>query len=159
MTDFIIDLKPDRADEKDAERPEVIGKVGVYYQRPSNEIGFLIARKHWAKGLAREALTAVLDHLFGLENTSFCLGFGLEGNEKQELSRNPSQLTVAELQSRWLYPSITADTDPRNAASIGLLHSLGFVENGYAKNTVQLGDECCDSQYWKLERQRWLDRV
>ena len=47
---------------------------------------------------------------------------------------------------------ITADVDPRNAASIGLLLSLGFAETHRASGTWQVGDQLCDSVYFALER-------
>jgi RimJ/RimL family protein N-acetyltransferase len=45
---------------------------------------------------------------------------------------------------------ITADVDPRNAASIGLLTRLGFVRTGEAKATVKVGGEWADSLYFEL---------
>ena len=45
---------------------------------------------------------------------------------------------------------LTADVDPRNAASIRLLERAGFVETGRAKGTWQVGDELCDSVYFRL---------
>jgi [ribosomal protein S5]-alanine N-acetyltransferase len=53
VTDFIICLKPDLTP---------IGKIGVWQDQ---EIGFLVSRKHWRKGLAKEALDAILPYLFG----------------------------------------------------------------------------------------------
>jgi RimJ/RimL family protein N-acetyltransferase len=47
---------------------------------------------------------------------------------------------------------ITADVDPRNSASIGLLLRLGFTETHRAKGTWQVGDELCDSVYFALPR-------
>jgi len=47
---------------------------------------------------------------------------------------------------------LTADVDPRNAASIGLLTKLGFVETGRAERTFLIGDEWCDSIYMALPR-------
>lgn len=47
---------------------------------------------------------------------------------------------------------LTADVDPRNTASIGLLHRLGFSETHRAKGTWQVGDELCDSVYFALPR-------
>lgn len=46
---------------------------------------------------------------------------------------------------------LTADTDPRNTASISLLERHGFVETGSAARTWLVGDEWCDSIYWRLE--------
>jgi [ribosomal protein S5]-alanine N-acetyltransferase len=51
-TDFII---IDRSSSR------TIGKIGVWQ---SSEIGFLLARKYWGKGLAKEALLAILRYLF-----------------------------------------------------------------------------------------------
>ena len=46
--------------------------------------------------------------------------------------------------------AIEADVDPGNAASLGLLKSLGFVETGREKNTMQIGGEWKDSVYLSL---------
>lgn len=48
--------------------------------------------------------------------------------------------------------AITADVDPRNAASLTLLRKLGFVETGRAERTFLVGDEWCDSIYLALSR-------
>ncbi|MEM7210484.1 MAG: GNAT family N-acetyltransferase [Pseudomonadota bacterium] len=53
---------------------------------------------------------------------------------------------------------VTADVDPRNAASISLLTALGFVETGRASGTLQLGEELCDSIYFAVTRQAWQAR-
>jgi RimJ/RimL family protein N-acetyltransferase len=52
------------------------------------------------------------------------------------------------------YPieAVTADVDPRNAASLKLLAKLGFVETGRAERTFHIGDEWCDSVYLALQR-------
>jgi [ribosomal protein S5]-alanine N-acetyltransferase len=47
---------------------------------------------------------------------------------------------------------LTADVDPRNAASLHVLGKLGFVETGRAENTFLLGDEWCHSVYLALPR-------
>ena len=46
--------------------------------------------------------------------------------------------------------AITADVDPRNAASLKLLTRLGFSETGRASRTFLIGDEWCDSIYLAL---------
>jgi ribosomal-protein-alanine N-acetyltransferase len=46
---------------------------------------------------------------------------------------------------------LTADVDPRNLSSIMLLARHGFMETGRAKGTWQVGDELCDSIYYRLE--------
>jgi [ribosomal protein S5]-alanine N-acetyltransferase len=100
----------------------VIGKAGAW-NLP--EIGFLLHPDHWGKGLAREAMEAVIAHLFATHD-------------------------LAEL---------TAEADPRNAASLRLLTRLGFVETGRAERTLQWRDEWCDSVYLELRRARvaWAD--
>jgi RimJ/RimL family protein N-acetyltransferase len=45
---------------------------------------------------------------------------------------------------------LTADVDPRNTASIRLLEQAGFVETHRAAGTWQVGDELCDSIYFRL---------
>lgn len=45
---------------------------------------------------------------------------------------------------------LTADVDPRNLPSIHLLARHGFVETGRAAGTWQVGDELCDSIYYRL---------
>lgn len=46
---------------------------------------------------------------------------------------------------------LTADVDPRNSASIRLLARCGFVETHRAAGTWQVGDELCDSVYFRLD--------
>jgi [ribosomal protein S5]-alanine N-acetyltransferase len=53
---------------------------------------------------------------------------------------------------------ITADTDPRNAASIGLLKAVGFEEYEFKERTFQIGDEWVDSLYLKLTKEAWSAR-
>jgi len=45
---------------------------------------------------------------------------------------------------------LTADVDPRNQASLRILGRHGFVETGRASGTWQVGDELCDSVYFRL---------
>ena len=46
---------------------------------------------------------------------------------------------------------LTADVDPRNASSIRLLERHGFTETGREIGVWQVGDELCDSVYFRLE--------
>ena len=46
---------------------------------------------------------------------------------------------------------LTADVDPRNLKSILLLARHGFEEIGRGKGTWQVGDELCDSIYYRLQ--------
>jgi [ribosomal protein S5]-alanine N-acetyltransferase len=99
----------------------VIGKAGAW---DIPEIGFLLHPDHWGKGLAFEAMSAVIPYLF----------------------------------STWPVETLTADVDPRNAASLRLLARLGFSETGRAERTMQWGDEWCDSVYLSLPRVGRPDR-
>ena len=47
---------------------------------------------------------------------------------------------------------LVAEVDPRNAASLGLLAKLGFVETHREERTMQWRDEWCDSVYLELRR-------
>ena len=49
-------------------------------------------------------------------------------------------------------PEMTADADPHNEASLGLLRKLGFVETGRAERTFLIGGEWFDSVYLALRR-------
>lgn len=99
----------------------VVGKAGAW-RLP--EIGFLLAPWLWGQGLAREAMEAVIDHLFAAHDLA----------------------------------ALTADVDPRNAASLGLLARLGFRESGRAARTMRWRDEWCDSVYLALGRGAWRAR-
>ncbi len=48
--------------------------------------------------------------------------------------------------------TLTADVDPENAASIRLLGRLGFVPNGSAERTWNVGGVWKDSHYYALSR-------
>ncbi len=50
------------------------------------------------------------------------------------------------------YEEITADVDPRNSASLGLLKKFHFEETGRAERTFLLGEEWVDSIYLSLKR-------
>lgn len=99
----------------------VIGKAG-FYRLP--EIGYILHPDAWGRGLGREAVEAVIDHVFATRDLD----------------------------------SMTADVDPRNAASIALLTSLGFHKTGEAKRTYQLGEEWADSVWFALSRADWESR-
>jgi RimJ/RimL family protein N-acetyltransferase len=47
---------------------------------------------------------------------------------------------------------LTADVDPRNAASLALLARAGFVETGRAAKSWCVGGLWCDSVYLRLDR-------
>lgn len=50
------------------------------------------------------------------------------------------------------HTKLTADADPMNAASVGLLTSLGFHETHRAKNTFSINGVWSDSVYFALAR-------
>lgn len=99
----------------------VIGKAGAW-RLP--ELGYILHPDHWGQGLAREALGAVIDHLFAAH----------------------------------ALPALTAEVDPRNTASLRLLHGLGFHRTGTAARTLLWGEEWCDSVYLALDRADWARR-
>lgn len=150
ITDFIICLKS-QFDSQDA--PKVIGKIGIYRARPSNEIGFLIAREHWGKGLAKEALTHMLAYLFSLKTEP-----EQYSKDAETGSEGYTSLTASEVRGEWMYQSISADVDPRNAASIGVLKKFGFEEAGYEKDSYDIGGEWVDTLYLRLRREEWVRR-
>ncbi|MCG3267537.1 GNAT family N-acetyltransferase [Yoonia sp. I 8.24] len=55
-----------------------------------------------------------------------------------------------------IHPGLTADADPLNAASVGLLRRLGFVETQTAKNTYCINGVWSDSVYLALPRPKNL---
>ncbi|KAJ3233982.1 hypothetical protein HDU81_001807 [Chytriomyces hyalinus] len=50
---------------------------------------------------------------------------------------------------------IKADVDPRNAASIRLLESVGFAETGKEERTLLVGEQWVDSVYLQLSREQF----
>ena len=109
VSDFIICLKPDN---------KPIGKIGVW---SCDDIGFLLDRSCWQKGLAKEALGGILPYLF---------------NERE-------------------LKSISADVDPRNEASIGILKSFGFEVERLEEKTMEIDEVWVDSLYLRLTKERW----
>lgn len=47
---------------------------------------------------------------------------------------------------------LTADVDPRNGPSLNLLKGAGFTETGREERTWLVGDEWCDSVYFRLDK-------
>lgn len=70
----------------------------------------------------------------------------------QGLAREALQAVIARGFSVHGLDYAHADVDPRNAASLGLLHRLGFRETGRAARTWNVGGEWCDSLYLRLDR-------
>jgi [ribosomal protein S5]-alanine N-acetyltransferase len=55
------------------------------------------------------------------------------------------------------FDHLTADIDPRNTASEALLKKVGFQDDGYKQNSMQVGGQWVDSQYLKLQRIEWRE--
>jgi ribosomal-protein-alanine N-acetyltransferase len=109
LTDFVICLKPN-------DKP--IGKIGVW---SGDEIGFLLDRSQWHKGLAKEALSAIIPYLF---------------DERK-------------------FESISADVDPRNDPSTGILKKAGFEVERIQEKTFEIAGVWVDSVYLLLTKERW----
>jgi len=85
------------------------------------EVGFILARAWWGKGVGREALAAVVAH----------------GFDTMDLRR------------------IVADTDPDNAASVALLHSMGFTLEGHLRGEWETHIGVRDSLIFGLLADEW----
>jgi RimJ/RimL family protein N-acetyltransferase len=59
---------------------------------------------------------------------------------------------IAHVFASYAVNAITADVDPRNAASLRLLGRLGFAETGRASATYEIDGEISDSVYLALAR-------
>lgn len=57
------------------------------------------------------------------------------------------------------HDTITADVDPDNAASLGLMARLGFVRTGFAERTWNIAGAWKDSVYLALTRASWERRL
>lgn len=84
---------------------------------------------------------------FGLPEVGFLLHPDHHG---QGYAREALAAYTTYIRSRGL-PGLTADVDPRNAASLALLSKAGFVETGRAERSWLVGEEWCDSIYLGLE--------
>ncbi|WP_114950977.1 GNAT family N-acetyltransferase [Sphingosinicella terrae] len=81
------------------------------------------------------------------------IGFILHSSQwRRGYAREALQALVPRIFARSDIPAITADVDPRNQASLGLLRGLGFVETGRAARTWNIGGIWCDSIYLALAR-------
>lgn len=102
-----------------------LGWVNAHERRENvSEIGYILARSAWGQGIAREAVTMLLD-----------------------------QLLVTEGQRRAF-----ADADPENVASIGLLTSMGFQQEGHLRAEWETHIGVRDSLIFGLLRDEWLVR-
>lgn len=70
----------------------------------------------------------------------------------QGLAREAMQAVIERMFTAWRVPALTADVDPRNERSLGLLDRLGFRETHRASRNYLVGEEWCDSVYLRLDR-------
>ena len=84
-----------------------------------------------------------------LPEVGFCLHPDQWG---KGLAREAMAAAMAHLFAHHPLDALTAEADPRNGASIGLLRRLGFVETHRAERTMQWGTEWCDSVYFRCAR-------
>ncbi len=71
---------------------------------------------------------------------------------RQGIMTEAMQAIIPHLFAVTTHPQLTADADPRNAASIGILKSLGFEETHRAEKTFCINGEWSDSVYFALQR-------
>jgi len=103
-----------------------IGDVGYFKferQHRRAEVGYLLEKAYWRRGLMTEAMTAVLDYGF--------VSMGLN--------------------------RVEALVDPRNAASVGLLRKLGFVQEGLLRDYEFERGAFIDLYMVSLLRREWLN--
>jgi RimJ/RimL family protein N-acetyltransferase len=75
------------------------------------------------------------------------------------LAREAIEVLIPHLFAAHDAAEITAETDPRNLASIALLTRFGFRETHRAERTLLWRDEWCDSIYFALYRAGWPPAV
>ncbi len=78
--------------------------------------------------------------------------FVFPGLQRLGIARESLSAIIPHLFASYDMDALTADVDPRNDASIGLLRSLGFEETHRAERTMQIRGEWCDSIYFALQR-------
>ncbi|ANU07604.1 GNAT family N-acetyltransferase [Paraurantiacibacter namhicola] len=93
------------------------------------ETGYLVAKHRQGEGIARECMTALLDHLFAPKAEGNGGGYGLR--------------------------RVWADTDPENAPSNALLVCLGFMREGRLRSQWETHIGVRDSLVWGLLREEW----
>lgn len=100
-----------------------LGWVNAHLRRANvSEIGYILHRSVWGQGIAREAVSMVIDLLL-----------------------------ITESQRR-----VFADADPENAASIGLLTSMGFQLEGHLRAEWETHIGVRDTLLFGLLRDEWL---
>lgn len=148
----------------------VIGKAGIWCSDPANpEIGFMLAREYWGKGLMAEALGAWLHYLWSEACETLVAGEhrdapgdsdggDLEGVDgEKDVGSNKSvedgrRRGGIERYKGARVERVVADADPRNEACLGVMRKFGFRETGRAERTYETHLGWCDSVYFELER-------
>jgi aminoglycoside 6'-N-acetyltransferase len=106
---------------------QLVGDVAMKLERNDPRqavVGFTIARPHQRRGYAREILSAVFDHFFGV--------MGLH--------------------------RVSADCDPRNAASWGLMESLGMRREAHHLRNLWFKGDWADEYIYAILREEWIAR-
>ncbi|RAP57224.1 GNAT family N-acetyltransferase [Oleiagrimonas sp. MCCC 1A03011] len=110
------------------ESGELIGDLGIHFppsQQDAVELGISLMPAHQGSGYAREAMRAVIGHLFG--------EFG--------------------------YRRIVGSVDPRNHASVALLHALGFRKEAHHVESLYFRGEWVDDLVFALLAREWSDQA
>jgi len=131
-----------------------------YWSRPEHET--LEETRHWLRFLVEPAPDS-LDFLIEKDGEVIGkagawrlpeVGFLLHPDHwGQGLAREAMEAVIAHLaETRPEVTALTAEVDPRNAASLRLLGRLGFTETHRAERTLLWRDEWCDSVYLRRDR-------
>lgn len=129
-------------------------RVMRYWSRPEHQT--LEETRHWLSYLvdqaadSRDWLIEKDGRVIGkagawqVPEVGFLLGPDHWG---QGLAREAMTAVIAALEAEFPGAALTAEVDPRNAASLRLLDRLGFRETHRAERTLLWRDEWCDSIY------------
>ena len=90
------------------------------------------------------------------EEIGFLLARSQWGNG---LAQEALQVVLSYLFNDKGFAQLTADIDPRNAASRKLLNKVGFEEYDFKEKTVEINGEWVDSQYLKLTKTQFSRQV
>ena len=81
------------------------------------------------------------------------IGFILHPDQwRKGIMSEAARAVITHVWATTTYTEITADIDPRNTASQGILTALGFTQTSYAKDTFFINGEWSDSAYFTLYR-------
>lgn len=127
-------------------------RVMRYWSRPEHEtveetrhwLGFLVDQAPESRDWLIEKDGAVIGKagVWALPEVGFLLHPNRWG---QGLAHEAMAVVIAALEAEFAEIVLTAEVDPRNAASLRLLGRLGFHETHRAERTLLWRDEWCDS--------------